>query len=449
VTVFPILAAFTGLVIWTVILLRRLHFDDLTFIDGILIGTAYFLICPLSLALLTGEMPALLLRTESYRPYQDVGVTIMLFMGWLTVLFAKIACDRLLRNSPSVRPLRRHDLIVALCFYIICGTLSFFLLGKNTAGHWMENAALAFSRDIRAVFFGNASTVLRGALFGFLILLAERRQISRQTAVITGLLIVVFDLFTTFNRISAAHYVIMLLIIYRSRIWLLLTGCVLMTPVASSLSVMWTTTRAFLLQGGLSKDSISVGVQMGSKLTSNTLFDRLNGLFEGDSIVVFSFIVKNVPRMLEPLWGQTYFLRTFTVFLPSVVWPDKPITFGSVIGVKLQSIQLLTLSSTLFGEPYGNFYILWIPALLLMLVLFQWIFCLFSRVTGVASCFAVFAGFSAWRYEFSSVTISLTILVIFIILQLAGSFLMRILGGHRTDLSIPSRMEPARPESAL
>ena len=91
------------------------------------------------------------------------------------------------------------------------------------------------------------------------------------------------------------------------------------------------------------------------------LVDQMNGMFESVNITVFNWIVQNYDYLNAS--AGSYLIRPISVLIPRSVWPDRPISFSSVLGFQLSGNPFLALNSTLFGEPYGNSAIFW-PLLL-------------------------------------------------------------------------------------
>jgi hypothetical protein len=386
---------------------RRINFNEINFLDGVLLGSLYFLAIPLGFSLFTTEVSAPGMRAASFRPYDDILATTNLYVGWTIIVCLSLMC-RSSGKMPTAMPITRKQIYALLAALASLSLYMFLTQERHLGGHWMERNATVLRENTAAILAGNFANAFRAAIFGALIICKQRRIIGTKEAITIGAAVVMFDVIVTFNRITAAYFVVSLFIILRHR-WKLVTfGVFSAAPIASYLSNLWTTVRAIALRDGFTLDGFAHGFRIAAQSGSRELDlgTRINSLFEASNIAVFKHVVDAVPARLEPLWGSTYVLRTFGVLVPSTFWPDKPRTFGVQLGYDIQGIRGLALNSTIFGEPYGNFYFLWPAAFLFALLLFNTTFAALRRKHTLAGSFGVFAGFAAWRFEMSFVMIS-------------------------------------------
>lgn len=277
---------------------------------------------------------------------------------------------------------------------MICSIYSFISSGKLDGGHWQGNLETSLQSNVLLIIIGNFANVYRGAIFGILYNAFGRGLVSRRMVVLVGLMVVVFDVFITFNRITAAYYAIMLVLLYRRYLPLMLLAAIPLLPIVGYFSIVWSALRGLALVDGYSLSGFvnamsAVNTAIGSGQME--IGRSTNGIFDSENIIVLDWLVQNTGGRFPQLNGYTFLLRPLTVLIPSTLWPDKPGVFGLIVGSNLQGVPGLALNSTLFGEAVGNFSYAWPLPLLAMLLLLNGLYGAFaSRFP-----FANGAGFSS------------------------------------------------------
>lgn len=410
---------YATLIGWSIRSLRRIQPCHITFMDGALVGAAFYLALPLGVMLMTGSFSNSTLDTGPYLPFEHVATTFNLFMGWATILSLHGFTSR----RVEIMPPRDTDLIQErFALYVFAALLaalsvaSFFLAQKHLGGHWQGNLAHRFSESTTLIITKNFANAYRAMIFGFLVYAARFRLLSRRAAIVFGVVVVVFDLALTFNRITAAYFAIFLCLLLYRRIWLVAGATLVAAPLLSFWSAAWTTFRGMALSEGMNANSFSKAVFVAiryQQLDGGGVSTTLNSIFEASNILVFNYIVRNTPEKLPILWGETYIVRPLTVFIPSTFWPNKPVTFGVQLGNIIELLPGLALNSTLFGEAFGNFYYIWPIALGATLLLLHFIFSHLSRRARFYSFFGFFVAFAMWRFDMSFSAIAIVAVVTF------------------------------------
>lgn len=424
-----ILAAFGVLALMGVALLR-IDFHAPKFLDGCLIGGAFFVAVPLCAAMALGELRAAGLQIAPYRPFEDLETTANILAGLSLVAFLSLV--RRGRSRPVLRSdsFRLREGWLFLAVSVALSTSTFFLTGRHAGGHWLHNVSGALSSNAAASVIANFANVYRAAVFGVLCFLVERSLLSRPRAVIVGLSLAMLDMALTFNRITLVYFLIFGVIAYRRYILIFAPVAAFLLPAVSGVSNLWTAFRASALNGGYNLESFSRALEMGQSYNRGFETSANNAVlqtFEAANVLVFNAIVNRFGDDIAPLWGKTFLVRPLAIFVPAAIWPSKPPVFGLFLGASLAGMPRLPLNSTLFGEAYGNFYFLWIPALAIALIIVDKIYDLLSRRSAVYGYCGVLVGFAIWRFDFTFTTASLVGLGSF---ELARTILGRMKDGR-------------------
>ncbi|MGY3614265.1 hypothetical protein [Bradyrhizobium sp. USDA 10063] len=431
-----IFAGFLAICVLTVVELRLMRVGNLGFSDGVLIGAVYYVVLPLLVLLITGELADVNLHVPPYRPYADVSTTLNLFLGLVVVLLFHAVC-RLFAKRPLSSVPERIEKVSFRVFFMVLVVLevaNFFVSGKSAGGHWADNASAAFSQSPIAIFSLGIANCWRTCAFGYLAYRTVTGRITRRNATIIGALVVVLDVALTFNRITVAYYTMMIALLYRDRIVLIGAGLVILAPTVTFLSSVWAVFRGLALSRGVSVENILMALQTASTSSQGAeggISKTLNAFAEATNLLVFKFLVENVPDHFSPLWGSTFILKSFSFFIPSTIWEDKPKTFGTYLGYYVESVQGLSLNSTLFGEAYGNFYYYWPFALFAMLCLIEFLFRRVANLAPVYGFFGAFVAIALWRFDMTFAFISFVTIGVVHALSRAGFWFSSVRVGNR------------------
>jgi len=435
-----VILGFLVISLLTIVELRTIRLEALGFSDGILVGAVYYVVVPLLVVLVTGELNEPTLHIASYDPYADLTTTLNLYLGLFVVLLFHVIARLVPQRRPQPRPLRieRNSFWIFLLVLFLLEATNFFLSGKGSGGHWAENAASALSQSPLAIVSLGVQNCLRTSAFGYLIYRVSVLGMPRRSAVLIGGLVVVLDVALTFNRITVAYFIMMIALIFRDRLVLVGAGLVIVAPTVTFMSSVWAVFRGLALSRGVSVENIFIALQTAS-VTSQAgpeggISRVLNAFAEASNILVFKFLVENVPDHFPPLWGQTFVLKAFSFFIPSTIWEDKPKTFGTYLGYYMESTQQLTLNSTLFGEAYGNFQYFWPLALILMLLFLEGLFRRAARFSPAYGFFATFIAIALWRFDMTFAFISIVAIAF---LHVGTEFCGLLLASGRGKRAVP------------
>ncbi|MCA1379282.1 hypothetical protein [Bradyrhizobium sp. BRP23] len=435
-----VMLGFLVIFLLTIVELRTIRLDALGFSDGILIGAVYYVLIPLLVVLFTDNLSEPTLHIASYDPYADLSTTLNLYLGLLVVLLFHVIARLAPRRRAQARPppIERNSFRIFLFILILLEVTNFFLSGKGSGGHWAENAATALSQSPVAIFSLGIQNCLRTSVFGYLIYQVSVLGMPRRSAVLIGGLVVILDVALTFNRITVAYFIMMIALLFRDRLVLFGSGLVIVAPTVTFMSSVWAVFRGLALSRGVSVENILIALQTASFTsqagTEGGISRVLNAFAEASNILVFKFLVENVPDHFPPLWGQTFVLKSFSFFIPSTIWEDKPKTFGTYLGYYMESTQQLTLNSTLFGEAYGNFHYFWPLALIVMLLFLEVLFRRAARFSSAYGFFATFIAIALWRFDMTFAFISIVAIAV---LYIGTEFCSLLLASNRRKRPAP------------
>lgn len=382
----------TGLIALSLI---RIRFASLRFIDGIVIGYAYYVCIPMLFILGHGSMPADFLRTRPYLPFRDLGASAALIgAGYLIAAIHAVV--------PRARPGKRLDarfLPAIVLIWLVSSAYGFLGSGIAAGGHWYLAADAALASSPAFLLMKHVSNFARTAVFGVLVHQAEGGWLPRTRAIAIGAAIALVDLATTFNRITLAYLLVTTLILYRRNLLVTASLTVLLFTAIPAVSNAWPMFRGLASTAGYHPDALARAAATAIDRTGaeRPLVLTLNGVFESVNLVAFNHVVRHAgERGLEFRPGDM-FVRPLTFYLPGMVWPGRPESFGTQLGYAINRDRHLALNSTLLGEPYINFGAYWWAALTVLLLAYEGAFRALGG--GAAGAVAAFIGFAMWRFD--------------------------------------------------
>jgi hypothetical protein len=383
-------------------LFGRMDLARLDFLDGILIGQAYYILIPLAVFLIAGqtEMPDVAL---TYRPYQDLATTGMLICGMFLFALLRLMFPRVHRDSRDTSDPRMITAIVVL--FVGTGVVSFLLTGLAHGGHWQGNLEGAFANPLFLPIKYTAN-VTRNAVFAVLLYAVTTRRLTAPRAVLLGAAFVLMDLLTTFNRITAVYLLIMAMLLLKRRPWRMAAAGAISLCTLSAFSALWPAFRGLATTRGYTLASFAQAwttARAGQGSASTTLDASLNGVFESSNIVVLNWIVEHYGTAERPFLAFAMFARPITLLLPASVWPGRPQNFGLALGDGIANLPSLALNSTLYGESYANFGWFWPLGLSAFVLLWHGVFRLIAPNARVVQIIGAFAAIAMWRFDASFV----------------------------------------------
>jgi hypothetical protein len=381
-------------------LFARMDLARLDFLDGILIGQAYYVIIPLCLFLVTGrtDMPDVGL---AYRPYQDLATTGMLIAGMFLFALLRIVFPRVPRASRDTSD-PRMTMTTGLLF-LGTGLVSFLLTGLAHGGHWQENLDGAFTNPLFLPIKYTAN-VTRNAVFAALLYCVIAGRLATSHALLIGLTLVVLDLLTTFNRITAVYLLIMAMLLLKRRPWCMALAGLASLWTLSAFSTLWPVFRGLATSQGYSAASFAqawASAREAQGASTQTLDAALNGVFESSNVVVLNWIVDHYGTAERPFLAFAMFARPVTLLLPGSLWPGRPQNFGLALGDGIANIPSLALNSTLYGESYANFGWFWPLGLSAFVLLWHGVFRMIAPKARLVQMMGAFAAIAMWRFDAS------------------------------------------------
>jgi hypothetical protein len=382
--------------------LAGLDLSRLDFLDGILIGQAYYVIIPLCVFLVVGrsEMTDVSLV---YRPYEDLGTTGMLICGMYLFPALRLAFARVPADSRDASDPQMASTVVLL--FVATSAVSFLLTGLAQGGHWQENLDGAFANPLFLPVKYTAN-VARNAVFAVLLHQVATGRTTTLRALGLGLALSVFDLLTTFNRITAVYLLIMaLLLLKRWPVRMMLTGAASLCGL-SAVSALWPAFRGLATARGYSAESFAQAWQAAREAQGAapaTLDAALNGVFESSNIVVLNWIVQTYGTIERPFLAFAMFARPVTLLLPGSLWTGRPQNFGLSLGSDIAQLPSLALNSTLYGESYANFGWFWPLGLSAFVLVWHGVYRAIAPRARVVQAMGAFAAIAMWRFDASFV----------------------------------------------
>lgn len=402
----------------------KIKYNNLSFIDGFIIGLLYYISIPMIFICYFDEIDTIF-NLEAYRPSVDVVVTLNLMLGAYIVIIVWFFLSRNKNNHSVALPNNTKKwTIIFILSYFFFSILSFLLSGKMAGGHWHETTTQAFNESTTFVIVAGFSNVIRTCAFGGLLFLVENKILSRYKAISLGLLIVIFDIFTSFNRITGVYFIIMLLIMYRKYSFRIFLSLILGFPLIFFISSLWPVFRGMALVDGYNLDSfknaLEVSLDSLSTNFSTTLNDFLFPIFESANIVAYKYVIENSGTIALPfLWGETYIVRSTLFFIPTTIWTDKPPVFSAILGNSLQGGG--AINSTAFGEVYTNFGLLWPIVFILNLIFLNFLFKRLQKWFKPACFCGAFVAFALWRFDATFMGTSVFFILLFIFLKIISN----------------------------
>lgn len=383
-------------------LFARMDLSRLDFLDGILIGQAYYIIIPLSIFLVAGQtfMPDVGL---AYRPYEDLATTGMLIAGMFLFPLLRIVVPRVPRDSRDTSDPRMAGAVGLL--FLATGFVSFLLTGLAHGGHWQENLDGAFANPLFLP-IKYAANVTRNAVFAALLYCVTTGRLTTSRALLIGVALVVLDLLTTFNRITAVYLLILAMLLLKRRPWRMALAGVGSLWTLSAFSTLWPVFRGLATSQGYSAASFAQAwatAREAQGASARTLDASLNGVFESSNIVVLNWIVEHYGTAERPFLAFAMFARPVTLLLPGSLWPGRPQNFGLSLGDGVAHIPSLALNSTLYGESYANFGWFWPLGLSAFVLLWHGVFRLIAPNARAVQMMGAFAAIAMWRFDASFV----------------------------------------------
>jgi hypothetical protein len=428
--------AYLVAVLVSAVALYLVDWRSMRFMDGILVGSVYYLVAPFVLILMHGELPPDFIKAPPYRPYSDLGTTTVVIGGMFLVAAMTILTRPVRRRVDETD---RRILPTMLVIFALSSIYALVNSGILTGGHWYRATADALETSGSFLLIKHLANFSRTAIFGILLYWNLNRGMSRRRAIVIGVIIVLADLVMTFNRVTGVYFLIMIIIMYRRKFFPVATVIALMLFALPTVSNMWPMFRGIIGSRDYTVENIADAAVTAFERSNTDIpaVESLNGVFESVNIVVLNFVVTHSGTDL-PLRKGEMFIRPFTFFLPAQVWANRPANFGSTLGQEINQTEDLALNSTLFGEPYANFGSFWWIALAGLLLGYEFLTRWLGWTSRVVGFIAAFTGFAMWRFDTVFEVISM-VLTMLILMGLAAT---------RSRVRRPARQGGAQPGAA-
>lgn len=432
--------------------LSRIRLASLTFLDGVVIGMVYYLTVPMIVILLSGRISPDFMPIPEYRPYEDIQTSFVIEAAIIFISGARLLAPRSKMPDPRRDSYPITYVVIAILVLYFGSTLvSARMLGSANGTHWFKASNDLANSNANYLLLKVVANFSRTAIFGCLAGVLSRTTRHRTLIVLVAVMICVFDLALTFNRISVAYFLLVVLVAYRRHVFstsVLMAAALLSATFVSSL---WTEVRGLVSVYGSSVTGFTnaITVALTHADEQKPFVDEMNGVFESINIVAFNYVVQNTDRLgVSP---SAYFIRPLTLFIPKNIFPDRPPSFASVLGVAISGSKEAALNSTLIGEPYASSSWLW-PIMLIGVILFyNYCYKLLGRANSSYGPIGAVIAFALWRFDSSFAAYSLIFCVLIhlvlrftrlIVIQLRGDSrrLNRSLTTAPGDMAHPSRL---------
>ncbi|SFS10917.1 hypothetical protein [Sphingomonas jatrophae] len=391
-----------------VMALRKVNLARLTFYDGILLGMTYYITIPMFAVLLAGRIGPGFIPIEDYKPFEQTETTLILIGSIAAFSIVRLLMPRRASTTPvNVYPV---GLLTGVLFalYLATTITTFVAAGIGSGGHWFRASHELMEQNAGFVIIKHISNFTRTALFGCLAVLATRSRGMGRIALVAGLLLCLFDLLTTFNRVTLVYYLILVLVCFRRHALVACAGLMLFLYTGAYTSTAFTMFRSQVSVYGYSLSGFASAADAAIRYSAEgePFVDAMNGVFESINITVFNYVVQHQQELdVSP---SAYFVRPLTVLLPRAILPDRPPPFALVLGEHITKSDSLALNSTLFGEPYGSSPLASPLMLGIVLLLYHLAYRGLGRSSQAIEPMAAFIGFAFWRFDSSFAVIALT-----------------------------------------
>jgi hypothetical protein len=343
--------------------IRRKVFD---FWGGVAAGTAYFIIVPISLVIIEGELPPPIDFFGSNIPAvfldKDGGEVALVFLSIICALIYPVFVGKVRR---LVAPTMTFDVSVKVLIgaYLILsvGIFSFAGLGDEGA-HWYE------SKEEFLVNYGLAgvlaSYILSALKITAFVLVTNEflnKKISLAHFFLGAMLVSAIDLYTTGNRIFTLLVVVLVFLsLLRSKRYGLVSILILAAaPFAYAMSLFrWIRSYMHSEGAGSLESSINgfvTGVDFAlNQATNITAQQIIGGATESVNVNVLVSIFGDFGHQVDFLYGESL-LKLIVFWVPRSLWAEKPDSIAVVIGQHLAPGQGVALIATFYGEMFANF----------------------------------------------------------------------------------------------
>lgn len=254
--------------------------------------------------------------------------------------------------------------------FIIFGIARFYLIGLNEGGHWHENlhGAMEGSDFINLIvqIVNFIYLVVRFLLPALIFHGMVHSLISRRVGYIFLIFAGLADAYLSGNRITLLICISILSIVeYRMRDVRYIAILSILIPVIMIFSSKYGDIRIGI-HDNVNESAISSLVD--ADYSSQKMINVLKNGTESDSLNVSASVFDDFGTRYEYLYGATYF-KALYFWVPRYFWPEKPDSFAIVAGkIYGPTTAGLSLNSTIFGEGYANFGIIFPIFFLITLV---------------------------------------------------------------------------------
>lgn len=360
-------------VVYGISIFRQIKNAQLGLWLGVTCGTAYFVLVPMTVLAVFGQIlffrargvvsyvPDLVWANDRWLIFQIL--MMVLVYGVFDLLRLALPKRPELPAPPASETLRIFSPVHLFIGYLILAIFVFFASGLAAGGHWAESKAEYLQQSgVLGMLLVLLQSALRVCAFVMLLILYFRGRLTILTLAIPTGIICLVDLYTTGNRIftlqALATIAVTLLI---QRRWALIgTLSVLAIPVGYVMTIFpairsWMhdyndqsvsgAIEAFLKAWERANDNYAVSMSNGEVFIGAT---------EGINLNVMAGVMQVFPAQEPFMWGSS-FIRVFFFAIPRSVWPEKPIPLNLLVGQKLMPHVDVSLAITTFGEFYANF----------------------------------------------------------------------------------------------
>jgi hypothetical protein len=397
--------------------LSRIDIRRLTFADGLLVGTVYYLVLPMLFILIDRGISAQFILSDDYLPFRDLDTTLVIIICLYFIPVLHLFLPRpkpIALDTNGILSLNRLILIFVAVLYFVSTVGSFWLSGLWAGGHWHANAQEALANSGLALVLRHVASFARTAIFAILVYQVWTSAVSHRFFLAMGSVVVVCDLLLTFNRITAVYFLLSILMLNRNRRLVVSAVVVALIFVLPAISNMWPVFRGLATRNGYNLEGMIAAAEIAYRTVAAHpgLADFTSGVFESINIPVLNYIVQHQGDTLNVAPGSIY-LRPATIFLPRMIWSDRPEVYGTILGASINiGSNGLALNSTLIGEPYGNFGAWWPIGILPMYFVYHLLFLQLSRVSPVFGAIGAFCAIAMWRFDSTVTAVALALCII-------------------------------------
>lgn len=336
------------------------------FWSGVAAGTGYFIIVPLSLVILEGELPPPIDFISSNIPSvvleRDGEAISLVLLCIISVMTYPIAMGRV---KQIFVPTMSFDIpikfVLGAYLALSVGIFSFAGLGDEGAHWYGSKEEFLVNYGLAGVLASYVLSALKITAFVLITNEFLNKRVSLIYYFLGAIAVSTIDLYTTGNRIFTLLVVTLVFfsLLKSKRYGLVSVLLIAAAPFAYAMSLFrWIRSYMHSEGAGSLENSINgflTGIDFAvNQATDITAQQIVGGATESVNVNVLVSIFNDFGRDIAFLYGESL-LKLVVFWVPRSIWAEKPDSIAVVIGQNLAPGQGVALIATFYGEMFANF----------------------------------------------------------------------------------------------